>query len=107
MTAASFWWVNTVTVETYLGDGAFGPRYADPVEVNCWLENGNNLVRDATGMEVVSSAAVHGPLEQAQAFTPESRVTTTDGRTTHVIVCREFDSGSLNLLVDHFEASLK
>jgi hypothetical protein len=47
---------DSVTVEVYRGTGAYGPIYDPPQTVRCRVENGNKLVRDATGQQVVSSA---------------------------------------------------
>lgn len=105
MSAAAFWWVNTVTVKTYQGSGAYGDLWGDPVTVNCWIEDGSKLVLNANGDEVVSTTSVHGPLDQAALFAVGSEVTN-GGRTSRVISLDRFDSGSLALGVDHFVANL-
>jgi hypothetical protein len=105
MTDAAFWWVNSVTVEPYLGQTAVGPKYGDAQSVDCWVEDEIKLVRDADGSQVVSSAQVFGPLEIAAIFPPKSRVTTST-RTAFVISNNGFDSGSLDLGLDHVEITL-
>lgn len=105
MSEASYWFVNTVTVQTYLGETGKGPSYADPQTVACWVEDEARLIRDAAGSEVVSSATVYAPLSAAAQFPPKSKVTTST-RTAFVIACNAFDSGSLDLDLDHVQVSL-
>jgi hypothetical protein len=105
MTDAAFWWVNTVTVETYLGSGAFGPSYGSPQQVACWLEDQVKLVRNAKGDQVVSSSCVYAALDDAALFAPDSKVTTPTG-VGLVITCRREDSGSLDLGIDHIQVDL-
>jgi hypothetical protein len=105
MSEAAFWWVNTVTVEPYLGEKATGPAYGPPQSVDCWVEDETKLVRSGDGSEVVSSTQVYGPLEVAALFPVKSKVTTTT-RTSFVIANNGFDSGSLALGLDHVEIAL-
>lgn len=51
---------HAVTCKDRTGDGAYGPVHADPRTLR-WVrvEDGNHLVRDKTGAEVVSSTAVY------------------------------------------------
>lgn len=105
MTEAAYWFVNTVTVETYLGETAKGPSYDTPRTVTCWVEDETRMVRDATGSQVVSSATVYAPLDKASLFPPKSKVTTST-RTAFVIVANSFDSGSLALDLDHVQVTL-
>lgn len=105
MTALN-WYVHMVTVETYEGSGAYGPAYTTAEQVRCWLEDGNKLVRDSEGNEVVSSTELFVPLAQASLFTVGSRVTLPSGRTASVLSAATFDSGSLNLGLDHAEVAL-
>lgn len=66
---------DTVTVETYGGEGAYGPAYAAAVNVRCNIEATRRLVRNAAGDEVVSEATLQVHLDNASSFTPESSVT--------------------------------
>ena len=84
-----------VTVESYTGDGAYGPNFEAPVTVKVNVDQTRRLVRNTAGDEVVSEAtlAVHpAPRDEATGelldagtlFAPESRVTI-DGRAARVI----------------------
>jgi hypothetical protein len=107
MTAAAFWWVHTVTVETYEGVGANGAtKLAAPVSVECWVEPGNKLVRNADGAEVVSSSSIHGPLDQSARFVVGSKVTVAGDGSRRVLALERFDSGELGLNLEHFVAHL-
>lgn len=105
MTALNFWWVNTVTVRPYLGTKNGAPSYGPPQTVACWVEDETKLVRDNTGAEVVSSATVYAPLAAAPQFPVGSKVTTST-RTAFVIANNGFDSGSLDLGLDHVQITL-
>lgn len=48
-----------VTVEPYEGDGAYGPVYGDPVTIPAFVDAQTTMVRDADGVEVVSSTTVY------------------------------------------------
>ncbi|NUK07465.1 hypothetical protein HRW18_05435 [Streptomyces lunaelactis] len=100
------WLKHTVTVEAYEGDAAYGPRYALPVAVRCFLEQKTRTVRDKTGQEVVSSGTFYARLDEAQAICPaESRITLPDGSTTLVIAALPRDGGGLPT-PDHLEVQL-
>ena len=84
-----------VVVETYTGEGAYGPNFATPVTVKVNVDQTRRLVRNSAGDEVVSEStlAVHpAPRDEATGllldagtlFAPESRVTI-DGRVARVI----------------------
>lgn len=84
-----------VTVETYSGEGAYGPGFAAPVTVKVNVDQTRRLVRNTAGDEVVSEATlnIHPQprdeatgelLDAATLFFPESRVTI-DGRAARVI----------------------
>lgn len=47
-----------VTVQTYTGDGSYGPVLADPVTVLCHVDARRQLVRNEAGEEVVASLTV-------------------------------------------------
>jgi len=84
-----------VAVETYSGEGAYGPIFAAAVTVKVNVDQTRRLVRNAAGDEVVSEStlAVHPQprdeatrllLDARTLFTPESQVTI-DGRLAKVI----------------------
>jgi len=84
-----------VTVETYSGEGAYGPIFEASVTVKVNVDQTRRLVRNTAGDEVVSEAtlAVHpAPRDEATRalldattlFAPESRVTIS-GRAAKVI----------------------
>ena len=45
---------NTATIQKYEGDGAYGPTYADPIEVKGYFQQKEKMIRDDEGDEVVS-----------------------------------------------------
>jgi hypothetical protein len=95
-----------VTVETYLGASAYGPRYAAAVPVRGLLERRVRVVRDKDGNEVTSSATLRTDLDRESALVAESRVTLPDGRKAKVIGVEPQDGGGLpvpNHLEVHFE----
>jgi len=65
---------DTVAVETYSGDGAYGPIYAASVNVTCNVNAKRKLVRNAAGDEVVSEVTLQVKAADEAKFTPESRV---------------------------------
>ena len=67
--------LDAVTVETYAGDSAYGALYAVAVAVACKVSSVQSLVRNAEGVEVVSSLTLYVAPEDAALFTPESIVT--------------------------------
>lgn len=106
MTSA-LWWVQTVTLRTYSGAGVLGPTYADSVSVSCWVEESVEVTTDADGAELVSTATrLYGALVDADKFTPGSKAVLPSGRQAEVITVALFDSGSLGLPVNHFQAAL-
>lgn len=100
----SMFFVHEVSVEAYEGSGAYGPSYAAPVAVSCFLDDGVRLVRNVSGAEVASSSTVYADLSVADLFLPESRVSV-NGRTATVISSSRRDSGPLGL-PDHVEVHL-
>lgn len=104
--ALSSTYVLTVTVDTYLGTTASGPAWAANNERRCFVEESTKLVRDSSGNEVVSSATVFDNLDARTIYTTGSKVTLPSGRTARVLALSVFDSGSLNLGLDHVEAHL-
>lgn len=106
MTEAAFWFVHTVTVDTYLGTRNGVASFDTGNERSCWVEETTDLVRDANGVEVTSSAKVFGPLDDRTVYPVGSKVTLPSGRTARVLALSVFDSGSLDLELDHVEAHL-
>lgn len=106
MKLPGMWLKHTVQVEAYEGDTAYGPRYALPVAVRCFLEQKTRTVRDKEGQEVVSSGTFYARLDEAQDICPaESRITLPDGSTTTVIAALPHDGGGLPT-PDHLEVQL-
>jgi len=96
--------VHSVTVETYLGSGAYGDTYADPAPIPCFLDDGVHLTRDRAGAEVASTSTVYAAPGSRAALAPGSRVTV-NGRTAFVISVNDRNGGPLGL-PDHVEAHL-
>lgn len=82
-----------VTVEAADGGGPYGPKYAAPAVVRCFLEEQTHKVRDPGGEEVTSSSTFYAlPDEVCPAG---SRVTLPSGRVTTAIVSYRHDAGTL------------
>lgn len=72
---------HTVTVEPFEGDGAFGQGYGASTSVSSvMVEHVDRLVRTSTGDDVQSNTRLYVPLESADQFPLESRVTLGGGR---------------------------
>lgn len=56
-----------VTYAPFLGEGPEGPVYADPMTVPARVQFRNKLIRDTTGIEVISAATIY---MQPQAAPP-------------------------------------
>jgi hypothetical protein len=104
MSDASLFFVNSVSVETLTGEGAYGEDFADPVTVACFIDDSTHLVRNKDGEEVVSNTVLYADSSQSAAFAVDSRVTV-NGRTARVITLNAYDSVSLGL-PDHVEVHL-
>lgn len=105
MSEVADWWVHAGTIETYAGSGPSGDVYAAPVTVACWVEGETRQVTNSKGVEVTSMSVVRGPLTDKDLFTPGSKFTY--GTMTGVVATRQwFDSGSLDMGLDHYEARL-
>ena len=76
---------DTVAVETYGGESAYGPLYAASVNVLCNVQRTRQLVRDGNGEEVLSELTLQVASEDEAKFTIESRVTI-DGRASTVLL---------------------
>lgn len=72
-----------VTYTPYLGEGAYGPVYGDPVTVRARVNYERKLVRTATGTEVTSAATVY--LAPGATLSTGDTVTMPDGGTRQVI----------------------
>jgi hypothetical protein len=80
---------DTVTVESYVGETAYGPGYGPPIQVDCRVEPSRQLVRTTEGDEVVSEATIYvlpavDGVDTLDLFAIESRVTHR-GRVARVI----------------------
>lgn len=81
---------DTVTVTPYLGEGAYGPSYGDPVTVDCRVTYERKLVRATDGDEVVSESTIYvlptlpDGSRAVDVFAAESAVTH-EGRSARVI----------------------
>lgn len=76
---------DSVSVETYAGDGAYGPIYGTAATVLCKACSTRQLVRNNTGDEVVSEMTLYVHPDDETKFVSESRVTF-GGRSSRVIV---------------------
>ncbi|MET7759736.1 hypothetical protein ABZT27_34305 [Streptomyces sp. NPDC005389] len=92
-----------VTVEPYLGAGAYGPKFGPPVPVRCFLDEETRTVRAPSGQEVTSSSTVYA--RPGLVCPAESRVTLPDGRVTRVIARLDRSGGGMPT-PDHVEVHL-
>jgi len=90
-----------VEVQTYGGEGAYGPSYAPQVTTLCQLDAGRRLVRSRNGDEVVSETTLRlspnldPALDLEGLFVPESLVAVR-GREARVITAKPvLDRGRL------------
>lgn len=95
---------HTVTVRALSGQGPYGPVYADPRAVRCFLDQQTRMVRNAAGDEVTSSSTFYARLDTV--CPAGSHVTLPDGRTTTVIAALRRDGGGLST-PDHLEVQLQ
>ncbi|GAB3598651.1 hypothetical protein GCM10027586_00810 [Kineococcus gypseus] len=110
MSELAEFFVHTVHVQTYQGEGAWGATWDEaPTPVLGFLDERRSLVRGAGGDEVVSSATFHCSVQDGERFTPESKVTVHRGtplqRATHVLSLAVHTSGPLHL-PDHAQITL-
>lgn len=108
MTLAQFY-VHTLTVETYEGEGSMGPQYAAPAVVPGFLDTTSELARTSTADEASSARSMfYCDPTYAALFTVQSRVTSLDlggdGAAT-VVKVNALTSGALGL-PDHVEVGL-
>ena len=73
---------DTVTVETYEGEGAYGPVYADPVTVSCDVQMKRRLVKTTDGVESVDLPVLTVHPDDVPAFTPQARLTIAERAST-------------------------
>lgn len=96
---------HTVTVETYLGDNAMGDSYRPARAVRCSIDDRRQLVRAASGDEVVSETSLRTSLAEESRFTLESRVVV-NGRRTYVLSTSRQELGDMSE-ADHLEVTLR
>ncbi|WP_293787761.1 hypothetical protein [uncultured Aeromicrobium sp.] len=94
----------SVDVETYVGTGAYGDRYADPVSRRCAIDDTRRLVRSSDGQEVVSETTLITRREYKAQFTPGSKVALPD-RVAKVIKASELTDGGRGAW-QHLEVAL-
>lgn len=94
---------HTITVEPYLGDGAYGPLYGPPASVRCFLDEQTRMVRSPDGRQVTSTSTAYCPL--ATVCPTESRITLADGRKPLIIAVLRRDGGGLPT-PDHTEIQM-
>ena len=94
--------VHTVQVAAYLGSGTYGETWDDPKDVACWLEDGNKLVVNSLGEQVVSTTQVFMDLEDEP---PAKSKITVSGKARTVVGVVRHTSGGLSQL-DHVEVQL-
>jgi hypothetical protein len=73
---------DTVSVQTYTGESAYGPVYAAATSARVNVDATRRLVRNAAGEEVVSEATLYVHPNDAALFVPESRVSIGDRLST-------------------------
>lgn len=66
---------DSVSIEAYTGNGAYGPIYSTAATVLCKASSMRQLVRNSEGAEVVSELTLYVHPDDAASFVPESRVT--------------------------------
>lgn len=59
--ALADWWQHVVTIARYTGSDAHGDTYASGIESAAFVDDRRKLIVNASGAEVVSSAAVFLP----------------------------------------------
>lgn len=100
------WFVHTVTVETFLGQGANGDLFAAPVKVVGWLSGSRKIVRGIDGQQAISESAFYTNISNAALFTTDTRVTDSLGTVSRVIRVNVNDTGGLMQNVEHVAVAL-
>ena len=75
--------------------------------VTGYLDGKIDMVRNTDGEQVVSSSAFYCAVADAAKFTPDSKVTTSDGRTQQVISINTLDVAGTMPGVEHAVIYLK
>jgi hypothetical protein len=105
----SRWFVDTITVETFLGSGAMGDVFAAPVILappnGCWVENSRKLVRAANGEQIISETTVYTATANNALFNTDARVTI-NGVVSRVLKANNNDTAGLMPSVDHVAINL-
>lgn len=70
----AFWWVHEVTVEPYIGSGAYGDQYGAPRQIVGFLDGKQKLTRASSGEEIVTAVQLYYPVS-AGPIPLRSRVT--------------------------------
>ena len=96
---------HSITVEALTGQSAYGPVYAEPVAVQCFLDYATRLVRQPGADQVTSSSTAYCRLADIPAPATGSRVTLPDGRVTTVVAALRRDGGGM-ATPDHLEIQL-
>ena len=78
------WMGDVLAVETYQGEGSFGPSYAASANVTCNIDDERKLVVGKDGVELEAALTIQVAVTDEAKFTPESRVTH-DGRMSKVV----------------------
>lgn len=68
------WFSETVEVEAYTGEGAYGPVFGAPVTLAANISGSRTLVRNGDGDEVVSETTLRLPPGADGSVAPESRL---------------------------------
>ena len=74
---------DTVSVEKYAGESAYGPLYAAPLQVKCNVDATLRLERNDAG-DVVQQAIIYVHPSDDDVFVPKSRITI-EGRLCQVL----------------------
>jgi hypothetical protein len=88
----------SVSLETYLGSGPYGDKFATAVNVPCFLSDMERIVRSSTDEQILSTTTLYAALSTSPSVTPVagqfsagSRVTA-NGRVMYVISAARKDS---------------
>ncbi|AWN03630.1 hypothetical protein PBI_JACE_8 [Gordonia phage Jace] len=100
------WWRHKVTVQRHKGEGAYGPVFETAVPVMAAIDDKARMVRNADGVEVVSSTTVAMPA--TTPYIPVGSLLTLPPqygeREARVIACTVADGGTD---ADHLQVNLE
>jgi len=103
-------YVHKATVATCTGTNGYGENvYAAPVDVQCFIDDTQHLVRSVDGEQVVSNTTIYTFPTNGPLFTPNSKVTwegLPDGKIPLVIKANTNTAPGLNL-PDHVAVTLE